>query len=62
MITKCFKHPKYLGKGKPRGTCVECLNLYLRLHKKPRILIKPNKVEASKKTYTRKEKHKKETT
>lgn len=56
---KCEKHPKYKGKRKPKYECVACLNIYLLLNSKPRVLPKPTKVFKDKSKYTRKEKHKK---
>lgn len=56
----CQKHKKYKGKRKPTNQCVDCLNLYLKLHNKPRMPIKPNIVFKDKTKYTRKVKNKKE--
>lgn len=57
-MKKCEKHPKYSGKKKPKYECLECLNYYLSLKSKPRILPKATKVEKDKSKYSRKEKHK----
>lgn len=57
-IKKCDKHPKYNGKNKPKYECVACLNYYLLLKSKPRVLPKPTKVFKDKTKYSRKNKHK----
>ena len=54
MKTKCEKHPKYKGKNKPKHECVCCLNIYIKLHQRPRMLPKPTTVIKSKKIYDRK--------
>lgn len=55
---RCSKHPKYTGKKQPTNECVECLNIYIKLHSAPRAPIKPTKVIKDKIKYTRKSKHK----
>ena len=58
-MKKCTKHPKYNGKKTPIYACMGCLNLYLNLRVFGRKLPSPsNKVHKSKKTYSRKDKHK----
>jgi len=57
-LYRCDKHPKYTGKKEPKNGCVGCLNLYLKLHKKPRLPIKPTKIIKDKTKYNRKKKHK----
>jgi len=57
-LYRCDIHPKYRGKKEPKNGCVGCLNLYLKLHKKPRLPIKPTKIIKDKSRYTRKNKHK----
>lgn len=58
----CKKHPKYKGKKEPKYKvpCEVCLSIYLRMHKKPRVLPMPTKKFKDKSKYTRKKKHKKE--
>lgn len=55
---KCHKHPKYKGKRKPKYECVTCLEIYLRLKNRPRVLPMPTKIIKDKKKYNRKKKHK----
>lgn len=55
---KCNKHPKYLGKRLTTTGCLDCINLYLKLHKKPRAIHKPMSMIEDKTKYTRKRKHK----
>jgi len=57
-LYKCEKHPKYSGKKEPKNGCVGCLNIYVALHKVPRLPIKPTKIIKDKSKYTRKKKHK----
>lgn len=54
MNKKCEKHPKYTGKKKPKYQCVECLGLYITLHKTARVLPMPTKVIPDKTKYNRK--------
>lgn len=54
----CPKHPKYRGKKQPTNDCLGCLIIWGFLGVKPRVQHKPTKVVKSKKTYTRKRKHK----
>ena len=56
---KCEKHPKFKGRKKPKYECTTCLNIYLKLKNKPRILPKPTRIEKDKSKYNRKDKHKK---
>ena len=58
MINKCTKHPKYNGKRQPKYECLGCLNLYVKLHLKPRSPHKPTSQMKDKRAYTRKTKHK----
>ena len=58
----CPKHPKYKGKRLPKYECTQCADLYFKIHKKPRMPIKPTKIIKDKTKYSRKNKHKKETT
>ena len=60
MELKCEKHPKYKGRKEPKYKvpCVDCLSIYIRLHKKPRMLPKPTKVIPDKTKYNRKKKPK----
>ena len=53
----CDKHPKYKGKKKPKYECIDCLNFYLLLKSKPRVLPMPTKVIKDKTKYNRKKKH-----
>ena len=55
----CKNHPKYRGKRKPKHDCVACLQIYLLLKNKPRVLPMPTKVIKDKSKYDRKKKHKK---
>lgn len=59
-MKKCTKHPKYTGKRQPKQQCLDCLNFYFKLHSAPRAPIKPTRLFKDVKTYTRKNKHKKE--
>lgn len=54
MNKKCDKHPKYKGNKKPKHQCVDCLNLYIALHKGGRVLPMPTKVIPDKTKYNRK--------
>jgi len=56
-MKRCGKHPKYMGKGKPRTQCERCLEIYL-LMCKPRMPIKPTKLIRDRSKYSRKPKHK----
>ena len=58
-MNTCIKHPKYKGKKIPKHQCVDCLNLYWKMHT-PRIPIKPTRVIKDKTKYTRRSKHKKD--
>lgn len=57
-MEKCKKHPKYGGRRLPKHECTECLSIYFKLHKSPRVLPKPTKVIKDKSKYTRKKKYK----
>ena len=59
MKLKCDKHPKYKGVKKPKHECMECLQIYIKLNNKPRVLPMPTKVIKDKSKYNRKDKHKK---
>ena len=54
MSKQCEKHPKYKGKRKPKYQCVACFNLYMTLHKTPRLLPMPTRVIPDKTKYNRK--------
>ena len=56
-LYRCEKHPKYNGRKEPKNRCVGCLKLYLALHNKPRLPIRPTKVIKDKTKYNRKKKH-----
>lgn len=51
---KCEKHPKYKGRSKPKYECLVCLNIYIKIKSKPRILPKPTKIIKDKTKYDRK--------
>jgi len=56
---KCLKHPKYKAKRAPKTLCGTCLCMYIQRKKFMRMPIPPpTKIVKSKKSYTRKEKHK----
>lgn len=55
----CPKHKKYKGKKLPTNQCVDCLNLYLKLHSTPRMPIKPSIPMRDKTKYNRKQRNKK---
>ena len=55
----CQKHKKYKGRRIPTNQCVDCLNLYLKLHNKPRVPVKPSITFKDKSKYTRKVKNNK---
>lgn len=56
MKYKCEKHPKYIGKSKPKYECCRCLSIYLALHNVPRLKINITKFFKDKNKYSRKEK------
>jgi rubredoxin len=58
MITRCSKHPKYMGKRQPKYECLGCLNLYAKMHTSPRSPHKPTKTFKTIKNYSRKSRHK----
>ena len=58
-MKRCSKHPKYNGRKKPKFECMDCLNFWLNMSKKPRFGIKRTKVQKDKTKYNRKEKYKK---
>jgi hypothetical protein len=57
---KCDKHPKYLGKRKPKNECETCLSMYLNLRRDRIKLPRPQPPHRDKSKFSRKRKHSEE--